>query len=323
MPRNPYIRDSQREQKLLEDLNVETIRAMGRDVYYIPRTLNNQDIILGEDATASFDSAYLIDVYHEDAQAFGGEGDIIGKFGIDVKDRASFRIARRTFMQEVTKRDSIIDRPREGDLIYYALSGTLFEITFVEHEDPLYQLGALYSYVIFTETFTYNNEDFSTGICDIDECFEAARKERAQVIQVGPWSGTDGTVDEFYKGEVVYQVKDVIGNEAIFGNATASAEVIDWNPETLELTLGNINGTFEFSQGGIEIVNQVIKGNSSNAERFMKQIDTVPQKDADFFSQINTVSDELQGDNEEINLEIQENDLIDFSDKDPFSEGDF
>ena len=163
MPRNPYIRDNQREQKLLEDLNVETIRSMGRDVYYIPRTLNNQDKIFGEDASSSFNSAYLIDMYHEDSQAFGGEGDIIGKFGIDVKDRASFRVARRTFMQEVTKRNSFIDRPREGDLIYYPLSGSLFEITFVEHENPLYQLGQLYSFVLFVETFAYNNEDFATG----------------------------------------------------------------------------------------------------------------------------------------------------------------
>ncbi len=323
MPRNPYIRDAQREQKLLEDLNVETIRAMGRDVYYIPRTLNNQDKILGEDATASFNAAYLIDVYHEDAQAFGGEGDIIGKFGIDVKDRASFRIARRTFMQEVTKRNSDIDRPREGDLIYYPLSGTLFEITFVEHEDPLYQLGALYSFVIFTETFAYNNEDFSTGICDVDECFESARRERAQVITLDEWTETDGTVADFYEGELVYQVKNVMGDNAIFGDATATAEVINWNPETLELTIGNINGTFEFSMGGIEITKQVIKGNSSNAERYTLFVDVDPQKDADFFNQINTVSDELQGDNEELNLEVQENNLIDFSDKDPFSEGEF
>ena len=325
MPRNPYIRDAQREQKLLEDLNVESIRAMGRDVYYIPRTLNNQDKILGEDASASFNSAYLIDVYHEDAQAFGGEGDIIGKFGIDVKDRASFRIARRTFMQEVTKRDSDIDRPREGDLIYYPLSATLFEITFVEHEDPLYQLGALYSFVIFTETFAYNNEDFSTGICDIDECFEAARRERAQVITLGEWTETDGTVTDFYEGEIVYQVKNEIGDGAIYGNATATAEVIDWNPETLELTVGNINGEFIYSYGDSwgNLVKTTIKGNSSNAERYTLFVDVDPQKDADFFSQINTVSDELQGDNEELNLEVQENDLIDFSDKDPFSEGEF
>jgi len=327
MPRNPYIRDNQREQKLLEDLNVETIRSMGRDVYYIPRTLNDQDKILGEDSTSSFNSAYLIDMYHEDSQAFGGEGDIIGKFGIDVKDRASFRVARRTFMQEVTKRNSFIDRPREGDLIYYPLSGSLFEITFVEHENPLYQLGQLYSFVLFVETFAYNNEDFATGICDIDECFEAARKQRAQVLTLGEFTNIPGYTENYFKGEIVYQVDGASGTDedAIIGNATATAEVIDWNPETLELTVGNIDGTFKpTDDGGIGIPKpQTIRGNSSNAERVLPAAGLEPIADADFFTQINTVTDELDGDNEEINLEIEKDDLVDFDDNNPFSEGSY
>jgi hypothetical protein len=302
---------------------------MGRDVYYIPRTLNDQDVIFGEDATSSFNSAYLIDMYHEDSQAFGGEGDIIGKFGIDVKDRASFRVARRTFMQEVTKRNSFIDRPREGDLIYYPLSGSLFEITFVEHENPLYQLGQLYSFVLFVETFAYNNEDFATGICDIDECFEAARKQRAQVITLGEFTGIPGYTENYFKGEIVYQVDQSSGNDenAILGNATATAEVIDWDPETLELTIGNVNGTFEPSNdGGIaegEPIVRTIRGNSSNAERIVPPFAQQPINDADFFTQINTVSDELEGDNEEINLEIEKDDLVDFNDDNPFSEGSY
>ena len=328
MPRNPYIRDNQREQKLLEDLNVETIRSMGRDVYYIPRTLNNQDKIFGEDASSSFNSAYLIDMYHEDSQAFGGEGDIIGKFGIDVKDRASFRVARRTFMQEVTKRNSFIDRPREGDLIYYPLSGSLFEITFVEHENPLYQLGQLYSFVLFVETFAYNNEDFATGICDIDECFEAARKQQAQIITLGDWSGVPGYTENYFKGEIVYQVDGKWGDDetAIFGKATATAEVIDWDAETLELTVGNVNGTFNPTVEpivGDELEIQTIRGHSSNAERIMPIEESNPVNDADFFTQTNTVTDELAGDNEEINLEIEKNDLIDFNDDNPFSEGSY
>ena len=322
MPRNPYIRDVQSEQELLEDLNVETIRAMGRDVYYLPRTLNNQDKIFGEDPTASFDRAYLIDVYHEDVQAFGGEGDVIGKFGIDVKDRASFRIARRTFMQEVTKRDSEIDRPKEGDLIYYPLSDTLFEITFVEHEDPLYQLGALYSFVIFTETFAYNNEEFDTGICEIDDCFAAARKQRAQVFTMGEWSGVAGTTSNYFEGEEVYQVGGTYGTPAIYGNATATAQVIEWDPNSLELTVGNVSGEFMPTLGGIEIVFNTIKGKDSNAERLLPEQEP-GHTAADFFTQINVQSHVLEGDNEELNLEADKEDLIDFSDKDPFSEGEY
>ena len=147
MAQNPYIRDVNNEQNLLEDLNTEFIRALGRNCYYIPRTLNNYDPIYGEDATASFDQAYLIEMYMENPQSFGGDGDIVGKFGIDLRDKATFRMATRTFEREVTKRNSDIIRPREGDLIYYVLSDSLFEITFVEHENPLYQLGNLYSFL--------------------------------------------------------------------------------------------------------------------------------------------------------------------------------
>ena len=132
---------------------------------------------MGEAPNSSFNSAYLIEMYHEDATAFGGEGDIIGKFGIEAKDRASFRVAIATFVDIVTRQDGEVCRPREGDLIYYPLSGSLFEISFVEHENPLYQLGNLYSYVLFVETFAYNNEDFSTGVCDVDACFEDLRKQ--------------------------------------------------------------------------------------------------------------------------------------------------
>ena len=179
MPKNPYLKDALTEQALLASLTAETIRAMGRDVYYIPRRIyqSQTDRIMGEAPNSSFNSAYLIEMYHEDATAFGGEGDIIGKFGIEAKDRASFRVAIATFVDIVTRQDGEVCRPREGDLIYYPLSGSLFEISFVEHENPLYQLGNLYSYVLFVETFAYNNEDFSTGVCDVDACFEDLRKQ--------------------------------------------------------------------------------------------------------------------------------------------------
>ena len=99
MPRNPYIRDNANEQNLIEDLTVEVIRAMGRDVYYIPRTLNAQDSLYGEDTLSTFENAYLLEMYHENSTAFGGEGDIVSKFGIDVRDTAAFRVAKRTFEQ--------------------------------------------------------------------------------------------------------------------------------------------------------------------------------------------------------------------------------
>ena len=77
MAQNPYIRDVNNEQNLLEDLNAEFIRALGRNCYYIPRTLNEYDPIYGEDTRSSFDRAYLIEMYMENPQSFGGDGDIV------------------------------------------------------------------------------------------------------------------------------------------------------------------------------------------------------------------------------------------------------
>ena len=311
MAQNPYIRDVNNEQNLLEDLNTEFIRALGRNCYYIPRTLNNYDPIYGEDATASFDQAYLIEMYMENPQSFGGDGDIVGKFGIDLRDKATFRMATRTFEREVTKRNSDIIRPREGDLIYYVLSDSLFEITFVEHENPLYQLGNLYSFLAFSELFAYNNEEFNTGICEIDECFMRQRKERAQIIAVGPPTGSENTTDQYLEGETIFQVGGTFGTFATIDKATATAQVINWNKNELELTIGNVSGSFETLESGGSI-----RGLESNAERFAGSTGN-----ADFFSQINTEDETLQGDNEDIQLEVETDNLIDFSLDDPFSGG--
>jgi hypothetical protein len=313
MAQNPYIRDVNNEQNLLEDLNAEFIRALGRNCYYIPRTLNDYDPIYGEDTRSSFDQAYLIEMYMENPQSFGGDGDIVGKFGIDLRDKATFRIATRTFEREVTKRDSTIVRPREGDLIYFVLSDSLFEITFVEHENPLYQLGNLYSFLAFSELFAYNNEDFNTGICEVDECFARARKELAQIVTVGAPTGTTNTVSEFFEGETVFQVGNTYGEYTNIDEATASAQVISWDSQTLQLTLGNITGSFVTSD-----TTSAIKGTESNAERFVGGTGN-----ADFFSQINSESETLQGDNEDLQLEVEKDDLIDFSDTDPFSGGNY
>ena len=311
MAQNPYIRDVNSEQNLLEDLNAEFIRALGRNCYYIPRTLNTYDPIYGEDTTSSFEAAYLIEMYMENPQSFGGDGDIVGKFGIDLRDKATFRVATRTFEREVTKRDATIVRPREGDLIYYALSDSLFEITFVEHENPLYQLGNLYSFLAFSELFAYNNEEFNTGICEIDECFARQRKERAQTITVGVPTGVENTTTEYIDGETIFQVGGTFGTFATIDRATATAEVIDWDSSANKLTIGAISGSFETQDSGSSI-----KGLESNAERFAGSTGQ-----ADFFSQINTEDETIQGDNEDIQLEVSKDNLIDFSDRDPFSGG--
>lgn len=170
MATNPYINQNLRsEQNLAEDITIETIKAMGRDMIYIPRTLVNLDTIFGEDEISRFDNTFSIEMYIESVQGFEGAGDLISQMGLDIKDKVNLRVSRKRFTQEITNSIPTITRPREGDLVYFPLSNTTFEINFVEHENPFYQLGNLYTYQLQCEVFTYSNEDFDTGNSVVDE----------------------------------------------------------------------------------------------------------------------------------------------------------
>lgn len=155
------------EQLLIENLIIESIKIYGHDLYYLPRTRVAFDEIYKEDTLSEFNSAHFVDMYIKNVDGFDGDGDFISKFGLEIRDRVTFTIARRTFNDEV---GSVVEinRPREGDLIYFPLNRKVFEIKFVEHEAIFYQLGSLQTYDIQCELFEYSSEKFATGIQDID-----------------------------------------------------------------------------------------------------------------------------------------------------------
>jgi hypothetical protein len=161
---------SSQEQLLIENLIIESIKIYGHDVYYLPKTLVAKDTIYNEDTLSEFKSAHFIDMYIKNVDGFAGDGDFISKFGLEIKDRVTFSVARRTFNDDVGS-EIEINRPREGDLIYFPLNRKVFEIKFVEHEAIFYQLGALQMYDIICELYEYSNEKFETGIADIDNLF--------------------------------------------------------------------------------------------------------------------------------------------------------
>lgn len=165
---NPYFYNYGNEQNLVEDITIEIIQATGQDCLYIPRKYFNIDKIFGENPASSFTKAYTLEMYLQSYKGFEGT-DIISQFGIEIKDKVTLVFARRRFTQEITLNDTSITRPREGDLIYFPLSKSLFEINFVEHENPFYPLGKLYSYYITAELFTYSYEKIDTGIDVLDE----------------------------------------------------------------------------------------------------------------------------------------------------------
>lgn len=158
------------EQNLVEDLIIESLKIYGKNFYYIPRTLVSKDDILGEDRLSEFKNSYQIEMYFESVDSFDGQGAFMQKFGLMMEQSATLVVARRRWEKLIGKKGTTIlpNRPTEGDLIYFPLTKGLFEIKFVKHQDPFYQLGKLYVYKLQVELFQYASEKIDTGIPDID-----------------------------------------------------------------------------------------------------------------------------------------------------------
>jgi hypothetical protein len=164
------------EQLLIEDLIIESLKIYGQELMYIPRTLISKDEILGEDRLSQFKSSFPIEMYFENVDSFDGQGAFIQKFGLMMEQSATLVVARRRWEQLIGRfgQTTIPTRPCEGDLIYFPLSKGLFEIKFVKHQDPFYQLGKLYVYKLQVELFQYASEFIDTGNQDID-AFESLK----------------------------------------------------------------------------------------------------------------------------------------------------
>jgi len=172
MGMNPYFNQAVRsEQNLYEDITIEALEIYGQSVYYLPRTIVNEDSIFGDDIPSSFGSAYKISMYIENVEGFDGEGDLFTRFGVEIRDEATFIVARRRWDRFVKRVDAEISvpRPKEGDLIYLPMTKKLFQIMHVEHEQPFYQLSNLPTYKMRCQLFEYNDEDFDTSVEEIDE----------------------------------------------------------------------------------------------------------------------------------------------------------
>lgn len=171
MARSVYFSNNvQSEQDLYEDLVIESIGIYGQDLYYIPRTVIARDLILNEDVISKFINSFKIEMYIESVDGFEGDGKLVSKFGLEIRDQVTLLVARkrwRTLVGRYLPDNS--NRPREGDLIYFPMALSLFEIKFVEDKKPFYQLGYIPTYKIVCELFEYSNQDISTGVDEVDD----------------------------------------------------------------------------------------------------------------------------------------------------------
>lgn len=228
MALNPYFNKFKNlpEQNLIEDLTIEAIKMYGMEMYYLPRTMIRKDDFFGESPYSRFSSFRMIEMYMDTTTAFEG-GDTFTKFGFEVRDSVKFTVSRKRF-----KRETTMERPLEGDLLYLPLNRGLFEIKFVEHENPFYQLGKLISFQLTCELFQYSEEKMDTGIPEIDVVEEEAGYSIALSLGVTGGTGT------FTKGDYVYQYS----NGSVTGSvesANASATVLSYNnssPNSIVLT---------------------------------------------------------------------------------------
>ena len=202
MATNRYFKQKVRsEQNLFEDLVIESLQMFGQDVYYLPREIVNKDKIFLDDVPSRFSDAYKVEMYIENTEGFEGEGDLFTKFGIELRDQATFIVSRRRWVQLVGKRLEVANfRPREGDLIYLPMSESMFEVRRVETETPFYQLKDLPTFRLQCELFEYSGEDFDTGVDTIQDVeTENSFKYHLELDSGG---------GRFIQGETVTQVFD-------------------------------------------------------------------------------------------------------------------
>ena len=309
MATNSYFARQNSERNVMEDLTIESIKIHGVDMVYIPRTLVNEDTLFGEDTLSKFTEGNVIEMYVDSVDGFEGEGDFISKFGLQIKDSVSLVVSRKRFESVL---GHVTTRPKEGDLIYFPLSKGLFEIKFVEHENPFYQLGKLYTYKLSCELFTYSQEEIDTGFSDVDS-LEDDRKEFSLKLTLGTRISGASTTN-FHEGETVYQVSGQTAGSAVLAAGSTSADmtakVVDWDSTNKLLYISGVSGSINVGGGDDSII-----GQSSSAEYLLSTSTTTT---------VIVPSDsnaDVSGDNEAIEFEIDKDGIFDFTDIDPFSEG--
>ena len=235
MPTNVYFNHAvQSEQDLHEDLVVESLRFYGHEVFYLPRTIVDEDELFGEDTSSKFGDAYAVEMYIENTEGFEGEGDLLSKFGVEVRDQATFVLSKRTWQRFISLDSNLATstRPQEGDLIYFPLGNQVFEIRFVEHENPFYQLGKLNVFKLQCETFEYSHEEIDVGIAELDNIEDQFSYQVTMTLGAG--SG------DFVVGETVTQTvssgKTVSGNVVSYSSVGESTKTLNVNNITFDDT---------------------------------------------------------------------------------------
>ena len=210
MALNPYfLQGSRGEQRLVQSLINEHLKIYGQEVTYIPRKYVNQESIIEEVTSSKFDDNFAIEMYVNTYDGYSGAGDVLTKFGMSLRDEVELTVSRERFEEfiapfmDASDDIELASRPREGDLIFFPLGQRLFEIKFVEHEDPFYQLGSNYVYKLKCELFEYEDEVIDTSIDIIDtQVADEGYIATLQLVGVGRTATAVASIDTGYIREI-------------------------------------------------------------------------------------------------------------------------
>jgi hypothetical protein len=231
MATNVYFNNFQNsgEQGLIESLIIEAIKIYGEDLYYMPRNIGNLDKLYTADDQSSYNQAIMIEMYIKSVDGFSGDGNFMAKFGIEIRDQVIFSVAQKVFSEEIGNQNSM-QRPNEGDLIYFPLNNKCFQIKFVNQFEMFYQFGSLQTWELTCELFEYSNEDIDTGIEAIDRLqtrYSTNILDFSITDEAGNYLLTesgDYMVDEHYGG-----IEEAIGTGANPSNMLESSGFIDFS----------------------------------------------------------------------------------------------
>lgn len=308
MARNVYFSEQVRsEQNLYEDIIIESLKIYGQDVYYLPRDIVNENKIFGDDIPSKFNSSHIIEMYIENVEGFDGEGDLFTRFGVEIRDEATFVVSRKRWITSVKKYDNEIDstqmRPYEGDLIYLPISNKLFQINHVEHEQPFYQLNNLPVFKLRCTLFEYSDEDLDTGIDEIDSI------ETDYAYTYVLTLGDEGVIKYIRKGEIVTQMLDSANDITISGEVSQYTDSDDTDGGKLHLVhVGATDGLYHtFNSNRIITIAQ----STGDARRL-----------ADSNFPITAINEEnkLSSNEQNDDFETFAGDFLDFSESNPFGD---
>jgi hypothetical protein len=260
MALNPFfLQGSQSEQRLVQNLINEQLQIYGVEVTYIPRKFVRKQTIIKEVQSSAFDDNFLLEAYVNTYEGYGGQGDIMTKFGVSLRDELILTISKERFEDFISpflnsdEDYELATRPREGDVIFFPLGSRLFEVKFVEHEEPFYQLGKNYVYQLKCELFEYEDEVFDTDIEEIDSQLEdLGYISTLQLMGIGVTASANAQLSVSNRG----YIREIVLNDDGSGYTSTPTVAISTAPNAA----GNVNATavaITTTRGGVFSIERI------------------------------------------------------------------